>query len=118
MGVVRFSRFDIVLVTLDPTQGAEIQKTRPCVVISPNELNHYIRTLVVAPMTPKSKPYPWRIPVDFQEKQGEIVLDQIRTIDKMRVVKKLGSLNEVTSTTLLERISDEHRNSLPCHLIC
>lgn len=81
-------RFDIYLINLDPTLGSEIQKTRPCVIISPDEMNDYIKTVIVAPMTSKGKLYPTRIRCNFQEKEGLIVLDQIRTVDKIRLVKK------------------------------
>ncbi len=81
------------LVDLDPTQGHEIQKTRPCVVLSPDEMNHNISTIIVAPMTTKSHPYPTRIEVNFNNKDGWIVLDQIRTIDKTRLVKKMGKID-------------------------
>ncbi|MGL1890750.1 MAG: type II toxin-antitoxin system PemK/MazF family toxin [Spirochaetaceae bacterium] len=91
MGMV-MNQYDILLVNLDPTVGHEIQKTRPCVVISPNEMNHYIKTIIIAPMTTKSHDYPTRLNLNFQGKEGWIVLDQIRTIDKNRVVKKIGKL--------------------------
>lgn len=83
-------RFDVYLVNLDPTVGSEIKKTRPCLIISPDEMNHYIRTIIVAPMTTKRTNYQTRIPITFQSKKGQIVVDQIRTIDKKRLVKKLG----------------------------
>ncbi len=86
-------QYQIVLVNLDPTIGSEIKKTRPCVIISPNEMNKYLRTIVVAPMTTKSKKYPTRIVVDHGGKTGWIVLDQIRTIDKQRIVRVLGDLS-------------------------
>lgn len=92
MGVVKINQFDIVLVSLDPTQGFEINKTRPCVVISPNEMNQYLKTLIVAPLTTKGKNYPTRISITLNGKESNIVLDQIRTIDKSRVLRKLGSL--------------------------
>jgi mRNA interferase MazF len=92
MGVVT-ARFDVFLVALDPTIGSEIQKTRPCVVLSPNEMNLYLATVIVAPMTTKGKLYPSRISVWFQDKDGWIVLDQIRTVDKTRLVKKLGAID-------------------------
>ncbi len=88
------SQYQIVLVNLDPTIGSEIKKTRPCVIISPNEMNKYLRTIVVAPMTTKSKKYPTRIGVKHDGKIGWIVIDQIRTIDKKRVVKVLGQLSK------------------------
>ncbi|HJD59542.1 MAG TPA: type II toxin-antitoxin system PemK/MazF family toxin [Rickettsia endosymbiont of Omalisus fontisbellaquei] len=94
--MVNINRFDILLISLDPTKGTEINKTRPCVVISPNEMNKYINTLIVAPMTSKIKNYPTRVPVTFDDKKGNIVLDQIRTIDKSRIIKKLGILDNET----------------------
>lgn len=85
-------RFDIWLVSLDPTQGSEIQKTRPCVVISPDEMNRHIRTVIIAPMTSARRRYPTRVSITFQRKRGQLVLDQIRTVDKSRLVRKLGRL--------------------------
>lgn len=87
-------QYQIVLVNLDPTLGSEIQKTRPCVIVSPNEINDNLRTVVVAPMTSSSRKYPTRIKVKHNSQEGWIVLDQIRTIDKIRIVKKFGSLSE------------------------
>ena len=87
-------QYDIVLVNLDPTLGSEIQKTRPCVIVSPNEINDNLRTVVIAPMTSQSRNYPTRVKVKHNNQEGWVVLDQIRTIDKMRIVKKLGSLTE------------------------
>ena len=95
--MIKYNRFDILLISLNPTQGAEIQKTRPCVVISPNEMNYAIRTLIVAPMTSHIRSYPTRVPVTFNSKKGSIVIDQIRTIDQSRVIKKLGELNNQTA---------------------
>jgi mRNA interferase MazF len=97
-------RFDIFLVSLDPSKGLEIKKTRPCLVISPDEMNKYIKTLIVAPMTSKIRDYPTRILVTFEGKKGNIVLDQIRTIDKSRIVKKLGSLDTETASLVLETL--------------
>jgi mRNA interferase MazF len=85
-------RFDVFLVNLDPTVGHEIQKTRPAVVISPDEMNRHISTVIIAPMTTKSHEYPTRVPCTFQGKAGWIVLDQIRTVDKVRLVSKLGEM--------------------------
>ncbi len=90
------NRFDIFIVALDPTLGSEIKKTRPCVVISPDEMNHNIKTVIIAPMTSAIKNYPSRIPLEFQGKKGQIVLDQIRTVDKTRLVKKTGRLKKNT----------------------
>lgn len=95
------SRFDVYLVSLDPTQGYEIQKTRPCVVVSPDDMNHHIGTVIVAPMTTKGRDYPTRIPLTFQRKKGQIVLDQIRTVDKTRLVKRLGKLDASTAAKML-----------------
>ncbi|MEN8246479.1 MAG: type II toxin-antitoxin system PemK/MazF family toxin [Thermodesulfobacteriota bacterium] len=86
-------RFDVFLVSLDPTVGSEIKKTRPCLIISPDEMNRNIRTVIMAPMTSASKNYPTRVPCTFKKKPGQIVLDQIRTIDKSRLVKKLGTID-------------------------
>lgn len=85
-------RGDVLLVALDPTRGSEIRKTRPCVVVSPDELNRYLRTLVVAPMTTGGHAYPWRVPCRFQHTDGFIAIDQLRTIDRDRVTHKLGRL--------------------------
>ena len=87
-------QYQIILVNLDPTIGSEMKKTRPCVIISPNEMNKYLQTIVLAPMTSSSKAYPTRIEVEHDKKQGWIVIDQIRTIDRQRVIKILGNLNE------------------------
>ena len=86
-------RFDVHLVNLDPTVGSEIKKTRPCCIISPDEMNRHIRTVIIAPMTTAHKDYPTRVSCTFQKTQGQIVLDQIRTIDKQRLVKKLGTVD-------------------------
>ena len=91
MGLV-ISRFDIFLINLDPTQGHEIKKTRPCVVLSPDVMNKRLQTVIVAPLTSKGRGYPTRIPMTFQGKRGEIVLDQIRAVDKTRLFKRLGKI--------------------------
>ncbi len=103
--MVDTNRFDILLVTFDPSQGHEIKKTRPCVIISPNEMNKYIKTLIVAPMTSKIRNYPTRIPVVFEGKEGTIALDQIRTIDKSRIIRNLGTLDTKTATLVLEALN-------------
>jgi len=90
------NRFDVYLINLDPTVGSEIQKTRPCVIISPDEMNRHIRTVIIAPLTTAGKEYPTRIPCEFKKKKGQIVLDQIRTIDKKRLIKNLGVLDAET----------------------
>lgn len=94
-------RFDAFLANLDPTVGSEIQKTRPCLVISPDEMNRSIRTVIVAPMTTKGRPYPTRIACRFDGKEGQVVLDQIRTLDKLRLIKRLGRLDEQTQDEVL-----------------
>ncbi|MDJ0899253.1 MAG: type II toxin-antitoxin system PemK/MazF family toxin [Xenococcus sp. MO_188.B8] len=86
-------RGEVYLINLDPTIGSEIQKTRPCVIVSPNEMNKYIRTVIIAPMTTKIRSYKSRIIVEFNDKQVQIMLDQLRTIDKQRLIKKLGILS-------------------------
>lgn len=86
-------RFDVWLVALDPTVGSEIQKTRPALVVSPNELNEHLATVIIAPMTTKGRDYPTRVPCSFQGKSGQVVLDQLRTVDKARLVKRLGRLD-------------------------
>ena len=87
-------QYEIVLVNLDPTMGSEIQKTRPCVIVSPNEINDNLRTVVIAPMTSTSRKYPTRVKIKHNSQDGWVVIDQIRTIDKIRIVKKFGSLTE------------------------
>jgi mRNA interferase MazF len=94
-------RGEVHLVRLDPTLGSEIQKTRPCVVVSPDELNAHLRTLIVAPMTTSGRAYPWRIRCRFQKRSGYIVLDQLRTVDRERLVKRLGVLTATTLTEVL-----------------
>jgi len=89
-------RGDVFLVSLDPTRGGEIRKTRPCVIVSPDELNDHLRTFIVAPLTTGSHPYPFRIPCRFEGRAGSIVLDQIRTVDRERLVRKLGKLSPST----------------------
>ena len=88
------NQYEIVLVNLDPTIGSEMKKTRPCVVLSPNEMNHHLQTIVIAPMTSSSKPYPTRIKVNHNEQQGWIAIDQLRTIDRARIVKAFGTLTQ------------------------
>lgn len=100
------ARGDIWLTALDPTLGSEIQKTRPCVVVSPPELHDHLRTAIVAPMTTKGRPAPFRIPVTFNRKQGFILLDQIRTVDKVRLVKLEGSIKPSTLGTALGALQE------------
>ena len=99
-------RFEVYLVNLDPTVGSEIQKTRPCLVLSPDEMNQYIATVIVAPMTTRGRDYPTRVGVRFQGKDGQIVLDQLRTVDKTRLVKHLGKVTETTQKKVLSVLSE------------
>jgi mRNA interferase MazF len=99
-------RFDVYLVNLDPTVGSEIRKTRPCVVISPDEMNRHIRTVIVAPMTTKGRAYPTRVECRFEGKDGQVVLDQIRTVDKVRLVKKLGRVSGVAQDKILAGLNE------------
>lgn len=98
-------QFEVYLINLDPTIGSEIKKTRPCVIISPNEM-HTLNTVIIAPMTSTCKIYPTRIPVLFEKKEGYIVLDQIRTVDKSRLVKKLGTIEKETARNVLETLQE------------
>ena len=100
------SRFEVYLVSLDPTVGSEIQKTRPCLVVSPDEMNHHIATVIVAPMTTRGRSYPTRVPCRFQDKEGQIVLDQLRTVDKKRLVRQLGSVPAPTQQAVLAVLAE------------
>jgi mRNA interferase MazF len=95
------NRFEVYLVNLDPTVGHEIKKMRPCLVVSPDEMNHHIRTVIIAPMTTKGKSYPSRVPCRFKGKTGQVVLDQLRTVDSVRLVRKLGRISRRTSSVVL-----------------
>lgn len=95
------NRFEVYLVNLDPTIGSEIKKIRPCLIISPNEMNHHVQTVIVAPMTTAGKEYPTRIHCTFHKKKGQIALDQIRTLDKTRLIKKLGNIDPITQVKVL-----------------
>jgi mRNA interferase MazF len=99
-------RFEVYLINLDPTIGSEIKKTRPCLIVSPDEMNRFIRTVIVAPMTTKGTAYPTRVACKFRRKQGQVVLDQIRTVDKTRLVKKLGMLDKQTQEKVLSVLSE------------
>jgi mRNA interferase MazF len=103
VGVV-VQRFDVYLVALDPTVGYEIRKTRPCLVVSPDEMNAYIETVIVAPMTGTSRPYPSRIDCNFAGRSGQAILDQLRAVDKTRLVKKLGTIDETVQDAVLEAL--------------
>lgn len=105
MGVV-INRFEVYLVNLDPTIGREIKKTRPCVVVSPDEMNHHIRTVIVAPMTTKGRAYPTRVSIRFRGKSGQVVLDQIRTVDSSRMVKKVGRLSKRAVAEVLQVLNE------------
>lgn len=105
MGVV-VRRFDVYLVALDPTVGSEIKKTRPCLVVSPDEMNAHIATVIVAPMTTRRRPYPTRISCRFQGKSGEIVLDQLRTVDRARLIKRLGRISPTTQQEVLAALAE------------
>lgn len=94
-------RFEVYLVNLDPTFGREIHKTRPCLVISPDEMNEYISTVIIAPMTTKGNDYPTRVSCQFEGKEGQVVLDQIRTVDRVRLIKKLGKIDPETQQQVL-----------------
>ena len=100
------SRFDVFLISLDPTRGSEIRKTRPCLVISPDEMNEHIRTVIVAPMTTKGRRYPTRVSCTFQGKRGQVVLDQIRTVDTSRLVRRLGTISKATQTKVLDTLQE------------
>ena len=99
-------RFDVFLVNLDPTVGSEIQKSRPCLIISPDEMNRHIQTVIIAPMTTRGRKYPTRIACEFQRKQGQIVLDQIRTVDKARLLRKLGRVDKQTQIEVLSVLQE------------
>ena len=107
---MEIKQYQIILVNLDPTIGSEIKKTRPCLVISPDEMNDHLRTVVIAPMTTSSKNYPTRVEIKHENKAGWVILDQIRTIDKQRILKVLGKLKhyeiKVVKTTLRETYID------------
>lgn len=100
------SRFDVCLIELDPTRGSEIRKTRPCCIISPDEMNHAVSTVSIAPMATRGKDYPTRVACHFQEKQGKIVLDQLRTVDKRRLVCRLGRLSRAEQETVLSVLQE------------
>jgi mRNA interferase MazF len=99
---VGVARFDVFLVNLDPTVGSEIRKSRPCVVVSPDELNRHIRTVVVAPLTTAGRTYPSRVPVRFDGKDGQVIIDQVRTVDKARLARRLGALAPDEAVAVLD----------------
>ena len=100
------TRFDVYLVALDPTLGSEIKKTRPCLIVSPDEANRHLATVIVAPMTTKGQNYPTRVPCTFQGKNGQVVLDQLRTVDKVRLVKRLGRINSPAQSSVLATLAE------------
>lgn len=100
------TRGEVHLVGLDPTRGSEIQKTRPCVIVSPDELNQHLRTVIVAPMTTSGHAYPWRIACRFQQRSGFVVLDQLRTVDTERLVRRLGRLAPPTLNAVLRNLQE------------
>jgi mRNA interferase MazF len=100
------SQYDVFLISLDPTIGHEIKKSRPCVIISPDEMNKYISTVIIAPMTTHSRPYPTRVPVEFRRKHGWVILDQIRTVDKRRLIKNLGKIDHNTISNIKSTIKE------------
>jgi mRNA interferase MazF len=95
-------RFDVVLVALDPTVGSEMQKTRPYLVVSPDQINRHLATVIVAPMTSRARTYPFRVPCRFQGKSGQVALDQMRTVDKARIVRRLGAVGSSTQVSVLQ----------------
>ena len=100
------SRFEVYLVKLNPTVGSEIQKTRPCVIVSPDEMNRHLRTVILAPLTTKGRGYPTRITCRFRGKPGQIVLDQIRTVDTTRFVRRLGVLDKTAQAAVLQTLGE------------
>ena len=99
-------RFDVFLVRLDPVEGREIRKTRPCLVVSPDEMNRHIGTVIVAPMTTAGRPYPTRVPLRFGGKSGMVVLDQLRTVDKGRLVRRLGRIDAISAQRVLSLLAE------------
>lgn len=108
MAVERTSptRGDVYLIDLDPTRGSEIRKTRPCLVVSPDELNQHLRTVIVAPMTTGGQAYPWRVRCRFRDRSGFVAIDQLRTVDSERLVKRLGRISPGTLATVLATLQE------------
>jgi mRNA interferase MazF len=100
------NRFEVYLVNLDPTVGTEIQKTRPCVVISPDEMNHHVQTVIIAPMTTRGRSYPTRVACQLKRKAGQVVLDQIRAVNQSRLIRRLGRLDTKTASEVLDVLSE------------
>ena len=105
MGVV-IQRFDVWLVNLDPTIGSEIKKTRPALIVSPDEMNLRVNTVIIAPMTTKGRDYPTRVPCTFQGKSGQVVLDRLRTVDKQRLGKRLGEVETTVADAVLDQLAE------------
>jgi mRNA interferase MazF len=105
MGMV-IKRFEVYLVNLDPTVGSEIRKARPCLIVSPDEMNRYIGTVIIAPMTTKGRDYPTRVLCTFKGKNGQVVLDQVRTVDKSRLIQKLGRIDKQTQEDVLSVLAE------------
>ena len=99
-------RFDVYLINLDPTVGSEIQKTRPCPIVSPDEMNRHIATVIIAPMTTRGRTYPTRVSCRFQNKDGQVVLDQLRSVDKTRLVRRLGRISAQAQTDVLRVLGE------------
>ena len=106
VGGLEIRRGEVYLINLDPTLGGEIQKTRPCIIVSPDELNAYLRTFIVAPLTTGGHPYPFRLPCQFEGKAGFVVLDQIRAVDRERLVRPLGKLSPEVLVRVLEILQE------------
>ena len=100
------NRFEVYLINLDPTVGSEIKKTRPCLVVSPDEINHNLRTVIIAPMTTKGQSYPTRVPCRFKGKDAQVVLDQIRTVDQSRLIRRLGRIDNKTAAGVLDVLQE------------
>ncbi len=99
-------RFEVYLVNLDPAVGSEIKKTRPCLIVSPDEMNRHIATVIIAPMTTRGRNYPTRVGCEFEGKSGQVVLDQLRTVDKKRLVKKVGKIDKKTQQAVLLTLAE------------
>ena len=106
VGGMEIRRGEVYLINLDPTLGGEIQKTRPCIIVSPDELNAYLRTFIVAPLTTGGHPYPFRLPCQFEGKAGFVVLDQIRAVDRERLVRRLGQISPEVLNLILETLQE------------
>ncbi|MFO0803129.1 MAG: type II toxin-antitoxin system PemK/MazF family toxin [Gemmataceae bacterium] len=100
------SRFEVHLVNLDPTVGSEIRNTRPCLVVSPDEMNHNVRTAIIAPMTTRGQAYPMRVACRFKGKSGQVALDQLRAVNQSRLVKKVGRLDAATCSEVMEVLAE------------